>query len=123
MLIIDLVLLRLSEPLTGKYINPVMIDKLWSHFRFSYSEEQITQMLKGKDVKIYGWGQTERGYGSNQLQRQDVNVGWLRYGVVSLSHQIGCGACRGDSGGMYIYRKVKHCSIMCIRNDEIFIII
>ena len=109
MLILDVVLLRLDQPLTGKYINPVMIDTLWSHFRFSYSEWKITQMLKGKDVKIYGWGWTEHGGSSNQLLRQDVKIGWMSYGIMFLTHERGCGSCKGDSGGMYIDRKVKHC--------------
>ena len=94
-------LLKIDEPFTGGYIKPILIDSLWSFFGLVKSESQVKEKLNGKEVTIYGWGQTEDGIQSDQLMKQDVEIGWTLDNVLTLVHKNGHGACNGDSGGIH----------------------
>ena len=98
---LDLVLIKIDEPLTGKYIRPISIDSHWPIFELGHSGLELNTGLNGKKVTMYGWGLTEDKFESNQLLKQHVKIGGLEKTMLKLKHKRGHGACSGDSGGIH----------------------
>ena len=94
-------MIKIDKPLRGRYIRPILIDRLWWVFGLRDSDAEQRKKLYGKEVMISGWGETEKRWISNQLLKQYVRIGGLENRLLRLTHSTGSGACRGDSGGIY----------------------
>ena len=108
-LFLDLALIKLDDPFKGKYIKPLQIEHLWSS-QFDGISQFSNSDLVGQKVTISGWGRTETGNYPEVLQKQDVLIRGFENKLVTLTHQVGYGSCRGDSGG----RAAKSCCIFII---------
>ena len=92
---LDIALIRIDKPFSNRNIKALRIDDLWKKGINSNS-------LRGENVVISGWGTTETGTISKTLKKQTVKVQDVSKAKLFLSHRIGYGSDRGDSGGMVL---------------------
>ena len=85
----DFTLLYLDDPFRGRHIKPIFINNYLPN-----------EKLKGKTIRIFGWGKKNEDSLSDHLLMSDVHVREiLNDAVLKLDHNEGKLSCPGDSGG------------------------